>query len=99
MRQEITHEAVKRFVERLCEQLPHEECRSCDCLQGLPKIVSSMKVCSLPLLIMAARFIPKDTLSSCKRMFNPLVFANKHRIYNPVRHMSGRLIRVLHGTV
>lgn len=34
MGQKITREAVKRFVERLCDQLPHEECRSCDCLQG-----------------------------------------------------------------
>jgi hypothetical protein len=34
MGQKVTREAVKRFIERLQEQLPREECRSCDCLQG-----------------------------------------------------------------
>jgi hypothetical protein len=34
MGQKVTREDVKGFIERLCEQLPREECRSCDCLQG-----------------------------------------------------------------
>ena len=34
MRQKIKRKTVKKFVKSLCENLPREECRSCDCLQG-----------------------------------------------------------------